>query len=397
MWRSHKQGAARTALLPTAARERWQHPSCKQFLFLLKSHRGAGRAARGPQCVCVGGGGVRRSPYLTPAECHREPGPAPPRAQPVPPPPRLRISHDPRPPGRVRGGATALPPAAGGTTSPGSPRARPVPSPPPARAESQNSPRDAGPRNRTKPADGGGARPGSRRTRGRRARGGCGPPPGLGANPAPPLPGAETAACAPGARARSRRGSPPAPAAARSPSPGAPQALPHSGANLGLGHRSSLAVRGRRRDAAHSRFPEAPGADGFLSAAREAGARSPALPWGRARGGGGAPRDNDRFEAGLGPAPPSPGSPRPAFRLRDELKEEGPHALCRGLGPGSAPAPVLLAPRPALPRSPGPWALAPAPLPSGPCRAASRSQRVGSGIGHRGGTPASLPRRCREL
>lgn len=166
---------------------------------------------------------------------------------------------------------------------------------------------------------------------------------------APQLPGAETAACAPRTRGRSRRGSPLAPTAARGPSPGAPQALPHSGANLGLGSRSSCAVRGRRRDAAHSRFPEAPGADGFLSAAREAGARSPALPWGRAPGGGGAPRDNDRFEAGLGAAPLSPrAAPAcvpPARRVQESgsgcrrVQERG--SGCRRVQERGAPPPAL--------------------------------------------------------
>lgn len=56
------------------------------------------------------------------------------------------------------------------------------PFPAPARAQSQNSPRDAGPRNRTKPAGGGGERPGSRRTRGRTS-GGHRAPPGLRATP----------------------------------------------------------------------------------------------------------------------------------------------------------------------------------------------------------------------
>ncbi|XP_036178548.1 translation initiation factor IF-2-like [Myotis myotis] len=261
----------------------------------------------------------QKSPHQTP------PPRAPPRPPPAPPHPRLRISHDPRPAGRVHGGAQHFRPRPAELQVPAA-FAQGPPLPTPARAESQNSPRDAEPRNRTKPAGGGGERPGSRRTRGRRAGGGCRAPPGLGATPRAAAAGSGDGGLRPRDAGKVPPGLVAGSPAARSPSPGAPQALPHSGANLGLGHRSGFAVRGRRRDAALSRFPEAPGADGFLSAAREAGARSPALPWGRARGGGGAPRDNDRFEAGLGRAPLSGGSPRPASRLHDKGGEGDPAA-----------------------------------------------------------------------
>lgn len=221
---------------------------------------------------------------------------------------------------------------------------------------------------------------------------GAEPHPALGPPPGPQRPGAETAAGAPGTRGRSRRGSSLAPAAARSPSPGAPQALPHSGANLGLGHRSGFAVRGRRRDAALSRFPEAPGADGFLSAAREAGARSPALPWGRARGGEGRPATMTALRPGLA-GRLSPGQPPACVPPARRGRGRGPCRRHRGdldgvRAPGRARAAARFPRGPASRNFPGPRS-------QPTLHRNDPNQRGGRGAGDRGRTPAcGSHRRC---
>lgn len=81
--------------------------------------------------------------------------------------------------------------------------------------------------------------------------------------------------------------------------------LPRSGANVRLRNRSSFAVHGRRRNAAHKQFPRSP-LRGLLPVCgpQEAGrGEAPRCHGDALRLGEGLPNDNDRFEVWLGLKP----------------------------------------------------------------------------------------------
>lgn len=202
--------------------------------------------------------------------------------------------------------------------------AAPAQGPPPptsAQNESQNPPRDARPRNRTKPADGGG---GTARVAKDTGEGGlCA---GAGSPIWPSLYPYLPPACwtrrprpvlrAPGKRrkvpARLPRGLLP-----RGPQPLSPASpsrpSPHSRANLRLRIRSSFAVQSRRRNAAHKPFPRSPrrGLLPVCGSQEAEGGEAPRCHGDALRAGEGRRDDKDRFEAALGLGPLC--SERPGF------------------------------------------------------------------------------------
>lgn len=95
---------------------------------LLAGGEGGARRAGPRSLQCLGGEPRPRGSRLTPAGFRCKPRPCPGVLQPPFLASRWPISEDQKPHCPNSVGATALPPASGGTTSPGSPRARPAPS-----------------------------------------------------------------------------------------------------------------------------------------------------------------------------------------------------------------------------------------------------------------------------
>lgn len=209
---------------------------------------------------------------------------------------RRRISDDQRPPcHNVED--TAFPPAALATTGPGSSRAKVRPLPPPPETNPRTLRETPGPRNRTKPANGGGGRRGVAEDSrdGELSEGAESPnwpfvypsaPRNFWARKPRPMPrasrGPEDGPCQVSSLAPASDPQPQAqcPSRALSPTLAQTSVSGTSAASLSTADAETPLT---------SRFPEAPGADCFRSAGPGGGERrSPALPWRCAGDGGGA-------------------------------------------------------------------------------------------------------------